>query len=355
MKIALIGTYPPPYGGRSIHIQRLKRQLGKKENIVVYNIGGKLDKPEDGIIRIKNSYLWFLRYFFLAKEDVIHYHGSNWFDRMIIGLMSLRGKKTIVTLHSNVALKDDFKKGNWFKKFLIKLGLRQTTFIIVVNPETKNFIVSLGVKSEKVKCIPAFVPPIIKKEDIDEIPHSIWNFIANHKPLILANAFRIVFYNNQDLYGINMCIDLCATLKNNYSQIGFIFCLPDIGDYEYFNKMKQKIKEKGIENNFLFQTKPCQLYPIIMKSDVFVRPTNIDGYGVSIAEAIYFKVPAVASNVCQRPGGTILFKSRNIEEFTSRVKDVLANYEHYKKRLETVKIANNSEKILKVFEELQDD
>lgn len=353
MKIALIGTYPPPYGGRSIHIQRLKEQLEKKGiDAVVYNIGGKLDRPNDNIIKIKNKSLWFLRYFFLAKEDIIHFHSSDWIGRVIIGLMSLIGKKTVVSLHSSVALKGDIIKGNWCKKFLIKLGIRHTSFVIAVNPKIKELVLSLGVPKKKIDVIPSFSPPTVKKEDIDKIPQSIWDFIDTHTPVISANGFKIVFYNNQDLYGIDMCVELCTKLKSTYPQIGFVFCLPEIGDYDYFHKMKKKIADKNIESNFLFVTKPYQLYPILMKSDLFVRPTNTDGYGVSIAEAIYLKVPATASDVCARPNGTILFKSRDIDDFTLKVKDILINYKWHKKRVEAVEIEDNFEKIVRIYQKL---
>ena len=87
-----------------------------------------------------------------------------------------------------------------------------------------------------------------------------------------------------------------------------------------------------------------------MKSDVFVRPTNTDGYGVSIAEAIHFKIPAVASDVCQRPEGTILIRSRDIDDFTSKIKNVLDNYEVHKRRVAKVILEDNVEKILELYE-----
>ena len=149
-----------------------------------------------------------------------------------------------------------------------------------------------------------------------------------------------------------MCIDLCANLKQYYPRIRLVFCLPDIGDYEYFNKLKRRIAEKGIENNFLFITEQYQFYPILMKCDVFVRPTNTDGYGISIAEAIFFKVPAVASDVCQRPEGTILFKSRDINDFILKVKDVLDNYERERAKLERVENINSTDKIIKIYRKL---
>ena len=352
LKIALIGTYPPPYGGRSVHVQRLKDRLEKVGvEVTVYNLGGEKHVSKENIISV-NKRKWIPFYFFFAKEDVIHYHSSDWKLRVIIGLMSLLGKKTIVSLHSSTSLKDDIMNGCWLRRYLIKFALRHTSFIIVLNPKLKELVLSLGVKPERVEIIPSFFPPYIREEEIAEIPKDVWEFITKHSPIISANAFRISFYNGEDLYGIDLCIDLCSILKSIYPQIGFVFCLPEIGDYGYFQEMKKRIVNKGIENNFMFITKPCQFYPILMKSDMFVRPTSVDGYGISIAEAIYFKVPAVASDVCPRPEGTILFKSRNIDDFAIKVKNVLDNYDWHKKKLEGLQLQDNFEKIVKIYQRL---
>lgn len=353
-KIALIGPYPPPYGGIAIHIQRLKEQVERcGYECVVYELGRR-ELSVGNVIRVKDPKRWLLKYFFFAKDDVIHFHNPNWRMRVIMGLMGLLGKKTIISIHGE-SLNDSLREGSWLRKRVIKFGLMNTSVIIALNSKIKETALSLGIRPENIEVIPSFIPPTISEEDIAEIPQEVWSFIDGHRPIILANAFRISFYNNQDLYGLDMCIDLCANLKQSYPKIGFVFCLPDIGDYDYFKKMKQRIADKQIEENFLFQTKPCQMYPIIMKSDLFVRPTNTDGDAVSIREALHFKVPAVASDVCPRPEGTILFKCRDIDDLTSKVKEVLDNYDEHKKRLETITLENNAEKIINIYQKIAGD
>jgi glycosyltransferase involved in cell wall biosynthesis len=209
----------------------------------------------------------------------------------------------------------------------------------------------LGIKPENVneQVIPGFIPPIVKAEEIAQISQEVWDFIHSHSPILTANAFRISFYDGQDLYGIDLCIYLCTDLKANYPRIGFVFCLPDIGDHKYFSKMREKIRDCKVEDNFLFVTKPCPYYPILSKSDVFVRPTNTDGDAISLREALYFKVPAVASDAVVRPEGTILFKNRDVDDFTAKVRHVLDDYESSKERLETVKLEDNFEKLLRLL------
>ncbi len=345
--VFLIGPYPPPYGGISVHIQRLSEQLIRKNIKCIVCVSDKNVREGSSTIITDNSVKLFLSQLLSHRKDIIHCHVFNPIIISILSILTIVTRKgIIITLHS---FRYDM---NLINKFTFWISRWARINFIAVGPEIENIIISLGIKPECVEVIPSFIPPSIKEVEITEIPPETWDFINNHNPVISANAFRISFYNNQDLYGIDMCINLCANLKRDYPKIGFVFCLPDVGDYEYFSKMKQRIKESGIEENFFFQTKPCQFYPILMKSNVFVRPTNTDGYGVSIAEAIYFKVPSIASNVCPRPEGTIIFKSRDIDDFILKVKDVLDNYEEHKKRLESVILEDNAEKIIKIYQNL---
>ncbi len=50
-----------------------------------------------------------------------------------------------------------------------------------------------------------------------------------------------------------------------------------------------------------------------------MRPTLSDGASVSIQEALFFVISVVASDVCERPNQVILFKSRNVLDFTEKV------------------------------------
>ncbi len=349
MKIALVGPYPPPFGGVSIHIQRLKERLIERGiKCTVYDVKNMQDRN----ISVKKIKKWVTQIFLLPKEKIIHFHSSGYnFAMLIKSLFCLiLGKKVVITYHS---LREKNEITEQISKLLINLISKLNFYIIAVNSHIKDNFVKIGINKKKIKVISAFIPFIVKKQEIAAVPKKIWDFIKNHKPIISANAFKIVFYNDEDLYGLDMCIDLCANLKTKYPEIGFIFCLPDIGDYDYFDEMKQKIREKGIESNFLFQTKACQLYPILMKSDVFVRPTNTDSYGVSVAEAIYFKVPTVASDVCRRAESTILFKKRDINEFILKVKGVLNNYEYYQNKLCDMELEDNVGEILKIYQGIE--
>lgn len=353
IRVSLIGPYPPPYGGVSIHIQRLKERLDSSGIACTVSDFSNVFKKEPNVIVSGNSkwdlIRWLISHLF-RRENIIHYHGNNSpIITSILCLTCMKRKKIVLTLHS---FRYDAENMRVADKFFFLVARLVPIFFIVVGPEIKNKIMSLGIKSDRIEIIQSFIPPCVREEEIAEVPKEVWRFMNCHTPVISANASKIVFYNNQDLYGLDMCIELCAKLKQYYPRIGLVFALPDIGDYEYLDKMKRRIEEKGIKENFLFQSEPCQLYPILMKSDIFTRPTNTDSYGISVAEAIYYRIPAIASDVCLRPEGTILFENRNTSDFISKVKDVLDNYNIYKGRLNNLKIENNAEKIIEVYKKV---
>jgi len=268
---------------------------------------------------------------------------------LFFSLFKFRGAKFILTFHS---FRDDLKHVKPLRRKAMNISLRLASHCIATNLEIKEKLVSLGARPENISVLAAFLPPSIEEREIKRIPQKVWDFIDNHTPIIAVNAFKIVFYQDQDLYGLDLSVELCASLHNDYPKVGLVFCLPEIGDYEYFSKMKQRIAEKGIEDNFLLVTQPYQFYPILMKSHVFIRPTNTDGDATSLREALFFKVPSVASDVCPRPEGTILFKNREINDLTQKVKELLNNYKLCKKELDLVRIEDNSMKLIEVYQEL---
>jgi glycosyltransferase involved in cell wall biosynthesis len=351
IKIGLIGSYPPPYGGVTVHIQRLMKKLDEYSiDYVLYDVaGGQREQKNNRIISIRHPKLWILKYFFLGTSEIVHNHTTDWRGQVLVGLMGLLGIKTVSTLHSERLIKS-WKDYNVIKRKIIQIALQSTTSLIVVNAHIREFCISLGVNPDKVFLIPAFIPPELKEKEIQEIPRKIWDFIDTHDPVISANAFKIKFFKNEDVYGIDLCIELCSRLKQNRDTVGFVFFLPQTGDIHYFSDLQQRLIDLHIQDNFLFVTEPYPFYPLLLKSSVFIRPTNTDGDAISLREALYFGIPSVASDVVTRPEGTILFKNRNIDDLSGKVQDLLDNYAYYKERMEALPPGDYSARIVQVYQ-----
>jgi len=145
LKIGLIGSCPPPYGGVTVHVQRLMKKLDEYHiDYVLYDIlGGQGQQKNSRIIQIRHPKLWILKYFFSGTSEIIHNHTTDWRGQVLVGLMGLLGKKTVSTLHSERLVKS-WKDYNVIKRKIIQIALQSTTSLIVVNAHIREFCISSG-------------------------------------------------------------------------------------------------------------------------------------------------------------------------------------------------------------------
>ena len=353
VKIAIIGPYSPPYGGIGVHMKRIKNYF-KKNHIeyIIYNENRVVGY--ENIINVKpiNSYKKFIFKIPFLKFGTLHFHSNNLKIQMLLGCYRFLGKKIILTIHGENWF-NQLAKLNLVEHYLILLSLRNIDKIICVNPRIKKELLDLGFNSKKIEIIPAFIPPDSDETDIKKLPEFFHKIRHKHKFLITANASKVSFYNSKDLYGIDLSIELMKRLiDNGYKDIGFIYVIPDIDDYDYFKKMQNLINKYNLEEKFHFYTKPVDYPAVINICDLFIRPTNTDGDSISIREALTLKKPTIASDVCRRPEGTILFKNRNVNDLYNRVIYIVENYIECKKQIESIEFEDNAKKILEVYKKV---
>ncbi|MBK5240619.1 glycosyltransferase [Clostridium sp.] len=340
--IVQVGPYPEPMGGISIYIKRMKKYL---DLLGIPNEVWDLSNINKDIKSVTNIRFRYVPFVYLFRRDIklIHYNicGVNY--KVYIGFFNkllFKKRKKILTIHGE---SKDLFNNNY--NIIIK-SLNSFDAIICVKAGDREYLSEKGV-NKPIYEIPAFIFPT--EDDITIIPPYILDFIDSKSFIISANASSIQFYDDNDLYGIDMCINLVEKLIKNRQDVGLIFCISEINDRSYFNKLKAMIKDKNLLESFLFVNEKMELFPIIKKSQLFLRPTNSDGYGVSIAEAIYCNVPAIASDVCQRPEGSILFNTRDMEDLYNKTIEVIENYEEFKNKIVNIVFDDNAKKILEVY------
>lgn len=355
MNIILIGMYPPPYGGVSVHIKRLYEKL--KQNISINILATNKNKN----FKYRKLKKIIFNFPFFKEDCIYHFHDSAVKILSFTGFLNfISKKKVIVTIHNN-RLEENYKNSNKIFKFLLKSFIKYINHIILVSDYLKPFLIECGMKEKNISVIPAYINPVINEKDYLKIDKEVWDFIENSKnknEKIITGNGNIRFFNNEDLYGLDLLIELIYLLKKNNYKISLIFAL--LG-YEsqtkeeriYFESLLEKIQEYQIEENiFIYKVKDTEYYPILDKTDIFIRPTNTDGYGISVTEAIHLKKPAIASDVCKRQEGTIYFKSRDIKDLLEKTKSVLNNYDEEKNKLGKIEVKEYYEDVLEVYKKV---
>lgn len=312
MKVLLVGPQPPPFGGVSVFLQRLERKLENEGHDVEIHDPTKL-----------NIIPYYAKLLLLPfkKYDLISINVPSIYLLLIVFTLGLASRTQV--MDHNWRLLEDWPT---YKIRLYSFMLERFRELVLMGPHLRTYYQRHGVHlPPTTRLATPYLPPPLNEAELilKTYPPEAREFVGTHRPLLIANAPRIVFYKGIDLYGLDMCVDLIAMLKQEFPKVGLLFAIGEKDDEDYYKQIQQQIAEMGIGENIYFLTEQKEVWPLLMTADLMVRPTFSDAYGVSVAEARYLGCAAVASDVCERATGTILFANRNKDDFHLKCCQVL--------------------------------
>lgn len=305
-EILVVGKFPPPIGGVTIHTRRLVELLERGSyQVSLINIRC-IRRLLSNCMRIKKV---------TCKSSIVHYQLNNWLE--LFFLSKLVSCSLVTTVHSFRWDRFSLVKRMAFKSLV---SHNDISAFIAPSLTIKKLLMDKGVKESIIYVIPTYLPPVYD-EIYQAIPEDIYNFLIknkNKKKCILASASSIVIENNVDIYGLDMCISVCERNKD----LSFVFCAAQ-GNELYIERMKQRIQDSNMSGRFLLYIGDIYLPSLYRYFDLFVRPTSTDSYGISVEEAIQSGIKAIASDVCERAKGAFIFKARNLNDFESKIFEAL--------------------------------
>ena len=317
MKKEIWGFYPPPIGGISIYCKRLVEKLHANDNkIIMRNFAGSESKCSY-IVDVKNKLVEFLKLLFVPKR-LIHAQFTNFYLLLLLYLCGWR-HKIVLTLHNRRLV----LLGGW-KRWAVNRLLQRVKFLIYNDPTyTPLLQEKFDIDEEKIVLLPTYISP--GRDEIKGLTPDITAFLAEHEFSLSANAHRVIRNVYGDLYGIDQLISMMDRLVNEKGlDVGMVFCISEIFNYEYYDQCRARIKELGLERNFLFVIQsPVNGFEVWAATDVFLRPTMSDMEGVSVKEALQFGTPVVASDVCTRPKEAVLYETGNADDLFEKVYTLL--------------------------------
>ena len=303
MKILLIGPYPPPHGGVSVHVSGIHQQLTAA--------GVRCEVLNTNRIRFGLGFgVLLLRHAWQGWTLHLHTNGHNWKSWLLSLGCGLAGQSSggcLLTLHSGM-LPAYLGAGSIWRRGLAGLTCLLYTRVICVSPGIRNAIVSLGVPSQRTEMVPACLKTERPQVTLEPLLR-VW--IGRHRPLFSTALFF------RPEYGFDLLVAALARLRGRYPSFG---CLV-MGSGEQRAEAEERIHEAGLEENVLIVGDVVHdvCLALMSISQVFIRPTLEDGDSVSVREALSLGVPVVASRVGARPDGAILFHPGDVEELVSKV------------------------------------
>ena len=211
---------------------------------------------------------------------------------------------------------------NRYSISITQLFLSLTSKTIFVSKEiSKKF----KIKNEII--IPAFIPPDISEEK--NLPIEILTLLEKNKSkkIIVNNAFKLVLHKEQDLYGLDLLIDVARSIKKDNKNYKIIFVIASMEEkLNLYDHYAQIIKDENLGEEITLIPYPISFVKLMMVSDLVVRATNTDGDALTVREALFLNRPIIASDVTFRPEGTILFKNRDSQDLYLKINETLNKY-----------------------------
>lgn len=294
-----------------MHVKRLKALLSDWFDIDVVDESREKKKS---IFNLRSLNIFKYLYKVL-KTDIVHIHSGKFFFRLLhFSAASLFFKKKIMTIHG-------YEPGRGANiRSMDRTILNNCNKVIFVSKELAE---AFKVKQYVIK--EAFLPPDVNNEA--EIPAELAGWIEQKRSqgykISVANAWRLDRHENEDLYGLDLCIMASKKNKVNGIKSASIFVVSDGSGVIKTDKYKKMIKDFGLEDCFLIWEAPLSFINLIIKTDIVLRPTNTDGDALTVREGLFLGKPVIASDIVIRPVGTKLFKTRDAGSLAQAIADVI--------------------------------
>jgi glycogen(starch) synthase len=318
MKLLLVGPYPPPHGGVSVHIAEMKRRagaLGIPCRVLNTDRTAESNPNFIPVRRASGFMLSLVRHSLRGWTIHVHTNGHNlksWLVALAGGLAGRLGPGSILTLHSGKM--PDYLGGKRNRRWLARATCRTFKEITCVSPRLQQAVEGLGIPAPRVKVSPAF-GGVTELSAQWVLSPSFEKWFERHHPVFSATV------SNRPEYGAELLVEAVARLVAQHKDAGCLL----IGLGEEAKEIRNLIEQRNLTRSVLMlgDVPHQECLHVISRSVAFVRPTFTDGDSISVREALALGVPVIASNAAARPEGTVLFETGNPDDLMKKMEWVL--------------------------------
>lgn len=282
LRIAMVGSYPPPYGGVSTTLMQLAVHLkSEKHDVRVF-----ATSPEQA--NLTNDI-----YFFSARDKILTrnllYKLKKFNPQLIHSHAStLRTSTTLFSIILGIPLIHQvygerfplqYERFSVFRKWKTRWLAKQAQMIICASADLAEFFLKLGVEKSRIYTIPCLLP-IEVNEIIDEFTN-----LNESRPnlIILLTTGYYPFDNNH--YGFDLIPEIALNLQEK--GVDFIWFLVGQGSELQKETYSQKLIDAKVEDRvtFIGELDRPEILKLLHQSHVYVRTKYSDSFGIVIAEA----------------------------------------------------------------------
>lgn len=308
MKLALVGCFPPPWGGVAVHVAALARALesrGADVSVLDTGEGGHRRpgiRPARGPARLAAALAAAA-----AERRLVHAHtsGANakgWLVALAAGRARLpRAPRGLLTIHSGLA--PAWLSASARHRALAAAASAGFGRVVAVSDEIAGALARAGVPARALLVLAPFSPSSLPPRA--RLP-ALEAFRAAHRPLFAAALAP------GRTYGADVLLPAFEGVRAVLPRAGLVLVGPGT----------EPLAREGVLA--LGAVEHAAALAAIEAADVFVRPTRADGDALSVREALALGRPVVASAVGHRPAGCLLVPPGDAAALAARLVEAAA-------------------------------
>lgn len=352
-ELMLVGRLPPPYGGVTVHLDRLRYYLEERRYPFVFcDLGGSAG-PGPGVIPCAGVLL--LIWNLLSRPcEMVHCHASNPWLFLLVDTVAGRmmRRKVIHTLHGEGMLLL-CEAGPFPLRWLLRRAFKRAARIIAINAGCAERAARFAASPEAVELMPAYLPPT-PAETTPEKPYSeeLESFFRQHARCFAAQGVFRAPFRGVPLYRFDLLGKALAKIRERDTEAGLCLLVTQTLNPQEREETFALRRELGLEKHWLILEDFGAAVPVYKRCVAFIRPTMTDGDSLSLRECLDMGVPVVASDAVPRPKGCILFPCGDLDALESSLQAVLDNYPECQSQARLAKPANCLDSLLTCYRTL---
>lgn len=280
-RVLVLGSVPPPVGGVTASVSN------ELESLREAGVEATLVRP--GARDIARAAF--------RRFDLAHVHASSPRKRFL-GMLAgrLLARKAIFTLHGRVLRLD-----SWFER--LSLWLADGAVILNEDVATayREAFDRRGVKR-------ILLTPLFSEGFDTRVPDERFFHREAGRKYLLLYAYAKVEEDGHDLYGVDFIMERLAGLG------GYRVVLLDPKAH-----YREEVARLG-PGALIHIDHPVHFKALLKNVDAYIRPTYSDGNSVAIQEAIFLRVPVLASDKVQRPAGAATYRYGDFDDFLAKLR-----------------------------------
>ena len=323
LKLILIGGKPPPAGGVMSHVDdlmtRMENDPNSPDHVSLIDCYGQRDPVDsDPDVHYLHGEKGACFRLLLGFSGIIHMHLST--GRRIVPfmlafkLMAPRARLMATFHHGD--LDASWANQPFLLRQMTRFALAIPKKIICVSEKQAQVIKKYRTPSA-IAVIKSYISrSIAGSSAVSPAASVLPEGARKHQWLVSSSGFAVRFY------GFDQIIETVSALRKQGHDIGFCVVLYGIPDVEYLAELQQKVEK--LDWVWIVPELSRQGFRSFLgETDLYLRATRKDSFGLAVCEALEAGTPVVASDVCERAEGAVIYPVDDQQEFSDKILQVL--------------------------------